>query len=207
MLKTVFSLCLATVLAVGFASPSQAAIIVTDDSGGSSIDVHGTASGGTASTAAYSGDRLTSINGAAVNIPLSSTNITFTSAFTGSGTKTFGSGAAVAVLQFSITSGFASGHHLILDGVVTSVTTNLLPGYDFSKMVGAENVIDINNAGANFGNIVGHAGTSAIGSGFGLSETQVVPEPGSLTLLGLGLASFGAFGWMKKRRKEEGEAV
>jgi len=205
MLKTVLSLSLATLLAMGFASPSYGAFVFSD-SGGSSIDVHGTATGGTATTAAYPGDALTSINGTAVDIPLSSTNITFTSAFVGTGTKTFGSGANQAILQFSILSGASVGLHLLLDGVITAITKNSLPGWDFSTMLGAENVIDINNARVNFANVVGHAGVNANGSGFGLSETQVVPEPGSLTLLGLGLASFGAVYW-KKRRKPEGEAV
>jgi hypothetical protein len=211
MLKVVLSMTLAAVLSVGFATPSYAVVLVTSDSGGSSIDVTGTATGGTASTVPYPGDSLTSINGVAVNIPLVTFNVIFTQAangdITGSGTKSFGTGANVATLEFSITVGAFAGHFLLLDGEVTKVTANALTGYDFSKMVGADNAISIVNTGVDFKNIVGHNGALAVGSGFGLSETQAVPEPGSLTLLGLGLASFGAIGWKRRRKAAQGVAI
>ena len=62
MIKRFSFLTLAAVLALALSATAQAAnVIVTDDSGGSSIDVTGTATGATGTTIAYK-DTITGIS-------------------------------------------------------------------------------------------------------------------------------------------------
>jgi hypothetical protein len=89
--------------------------------------------------------------------------------------------------------------------------------YDFTRASGLTasdfQLFSINKPNPN-GSLGGwYSAAEVQGFGNGLSgsigaktekETPAAPEPGSLTLLGLGLASFGAVGWVKKRKTKVG---
>jgi len=206
MLRRALFLGLAAVSALALSTPSHAGSIpvpVHEDAGGGGIDVFGTATGATANTTAYR-DEITAINFVPQTIPLF-LSLSFTDVggvITGGGFKVIGTGgtATEAIISFSITSGDVVGSSLILDGKITAIGTNNLPGFDFTPLLLGANAIDINHAGIDFANIVGHAGHSAIGSGLGLSQfSPSVPEPASMALLGIGMTGFLAFRRLFKR--------
>ena len=163
MQKRSFFLVLAAGLAsaVLFTVPAQAgSIIVTSDSGGGSADVIGTATGATVNTAGFA-DTITEINGSAVSVPLSfGVNLIDTAGvFSGTGTKAIGTAPSDALLHFVVTDVFITGNGgdtLVIDGKVNAVPTNALPGYDFSKMLGAAVVITVEKTGTNFANVLNH---------------------------------------------------
>src|SRR5262249_25515282 len=144
---------------------------------------------------------LTEVNGASVLIPASFSAFDITTVQTtpgtlatvtgGMGTKTFGTGEASATLDFSITSGFAFTSHLNMDGVITGITANAMPCYDFPKLVGGSISLAIDQPGVKFQNIVNHEKASLV-NGFGYAQSSI-PEPASMALLGIGMTSLLAF--------------
>jgi len=210
MQKRTFSLVIAAGLACALmfavSAPAQAGtVIVNTDSGGGTVDVLGTAAGADITNFNSS---VTEINGSAVSIPLTLDTlhvVDTAGVISGTGTKTIGVSGNEAVLTFTITSGIVSGSHFNMDGVITGVVP---PGtvtsggntYDFSKLFpGGLIVLAIDKTGTDFGTIVNHAGTSALGSGFGVQQSQAVPEPASLALLTIGVTGFLAFRRVFKR--------
>jgi hypothetical protein len=184
---------LASAFLFAVSAPAKAGTVVVMDSGGGTVDVHGTAAGADINDF---NTMITEINGVAVNIPVTLNTLHITDAggvITGTGVETIGTGAQTAVLDFSITSGVVFGSHFNMDGVITKVVSNKLPGYDFSlfKLSGAMITLAIDKTGTNYANIVNHAGKVANRSGFGLQESAV-PEPASMSLLGIGMAGFFA---------------
>jgi len=189
----------AVLLAVS--APAQAGILVVTDSGGGTVDVHGTAAGADINDFQAN---VTEINGASVVFPVTLDTLHITDVngvITGTGTKTIGDVVGQqAILDFTITSGIIFSSHFNMDGVITAVVSNNLPGFDFSSFGGGLGLITlaVDKTGTNFNDILNHPGNDALGSGFGLQES-VVPEPGSMALLGIGLSSFFAFRRFFKR--------
>jgi hypothetical protein len=194
---------LVSALLVGLSAPAQAGIVdVITDSGGGTVDVDGTAAGADITNF---NTQLTEINGSSLspNLPLSFTtlHVVFSGGvFSGTGTKTIGSGSNEAVLTFSITSGSVSSQFFNLTGVITGVTppgqvTSGSNTYDFSDMFpGGGIVLSMNKTSGDFAAALNHPGTNVTAAGFGLQQSVAgVPEPASLALLGIGMTGFLAF--------------
>src|SRR5262249_23656196 len=114
----------------------------------------------------------------------------------GDGEKIFGTGAAVADIKFKVTSGIVFGSHFNMDGVMTALVKNALPGFDFSAMVAPGNSIALNatQTGFDFTTLVNHPGVTTTAAGFDFSQIAgSIPEPASMALLGIGMTGFFAF--------------
>jgi PEP-CTERM motif len=192
---------LACAVLIAVSASTEASIVVLTDSGGGTVEVTGTTAG--ASISDFN-TAITEINGTAVSIPFTLDTLAITDSggvITGTGVETIGTTSGQqAVLDFSINSGLVFGNFFNMSGVVTAVAENNLPGYDFSNFSAPGSLISlsITKAGTNFSNIVNHAGTHAFGSGVAL-EQSAVPEPTSLSLLGIGLSGFLAYRGLFKR--------
>jgi len=189
----------AAVLLLGVSAPAQAGVIVVlADSGGSSADMLGTATGAMITSDAYA-DTITSINAVSTSIPLTfgvtilSTGGVITS-FSGEKTIGFGVGNE-AILDFSGTENFVSPSFVGLTATITKITENTLAfggnSYDFSKLVGGAMTISLTTTTGSLAATLNNPMLSVIGAGFGLHQSA--PEPASLALLGIGMTGFLAF--------------
>jgi hypothetical protein len=187
---------LAAAFLLAVSAPAKAGTLVSHDSGGGTVDVDGTAAGATITNFNV---MLTEINHGSVLFPASFTDVHVTTATVagvtlvtgGDGTKTFGDVASgnFATIQFKITSGIVFGSHFNMDGVMTKLDHNTLPGWDFSNMVIPGNSIAMNatQTGFDFTTLVNHPGVSTLSAGWDFTEIAGVPEPASMALLGLGM--------------------
>jgi hypothetical protein len=121
-------------------------------------------------------------------------------------TKTYGTGAASAILAYNLTTGqapTAMPNVLDLSGNITSVISNANPMYDFSGLVSTK--ITLTATGftggvSSFANMIATVGATATGTASGEFSDAAVPEPASIALLGIGLCSIFAYRRRFKKR-------
>jgi len=202
---------MAALAAFALSAPAAhaASIVVGTDSGSlGAFTLSNTAGKLSLSFISPTQEDLLTVNGAVVGpIPASFTNpISFTATPSGGDTysisgvgtltKSFGVASGLATLAFTVTSAatpFSS--FLNLTGPVTSLNSNSLPGFDFSNFANG-GVNDLTLTGFAFTNassiagVLTTPGASVTGTG---SFSQVVPEPTSMALLGIGLSGLFTF--------------
>jgi hypothetical protein len=121
-----------------------------------------------------------------------------------SGTETkqifaFAGGPSV-LIDIKVTGGSVGISSLTIDGVITTVTglpSTTVSGYDFAGMVGAITTLTDNSTGFDFRTLLGNTGASKTHGVLGV--TEVVPEPTSMALLGIGMAGFFTYRRLFKR--------
>jgi hypothetical protein len=190
------------------ASTRGGSVVVNDDSGGGSLlTVTGTSTGATvvADSNEVSTSEVDGVTG--LSLP-TSYNFTITDvavivpgllSITASGSTTIGTvTGSLATLDFTA-SGYAfnigTTGYIDLTGTINTVPFNAYPGYNFSpSMVGAAITLEITKTSANYMEVLGHNGVVVGNSGFGFQQNDgAVPEPTSMTLLGIGLSAVLAF--------------
>jgi hypothetical protein len=190
---------MAAVAALALSAPAHAGMVYSD-SGCGSADVHGTTTGATVNTAAYTTDVISSINGNAIS-PTLALDVTMT--LTGSGgIITGGTGSKDidgTTITFTITDGLYAGHFIELNGTLGTVSGST-PGYDFTPLAGGAISISFSDTTVNFSNIIHHNNTSAIGTGIELQQSTV-PEPASIAMLGIGMTGLLAIRRLFRRAK------
>jgi hypothetical protein len=124
--------------------------------------------------------------------------------------KTIGTGAASASLTYNLQVGLAPTglpNFMLFAGNILSVLTNANPAYDFSAFTTPGGRINIaltatsyTGGASSFNGVITTVGASATGSG---SFSQIaVPEPASMSLLGIGMCSLFAYRrYFKKRTR------
>jgi hypothetical protein len=86
------------------------------------------------------------------------------------------------------------------NSIYTDLGSGVLYGTQFVPSVNAaQYFISLNASAVSDLQAAIDAGSTYFSVG-GTIPQPAVPEPGSLTALGLGLASIGVFGWMKRRK-------
>jgi hypothetical protein len=194
-------LALAVVAALALSAPARAGnVLVYADSGGTSADVHGTATGATVDTAAYVNDAINTINNTSISPTLAlAVSMTLTSTGTfitgGTGSKVIDG----TTLAFTVDDGVITKTGVIVDATITSVTGST-PGYDFSPLNGGAVTITLSDTATNFKNVFHHSGTKVTASGLGVQESSV-PEPASIAMLGIGMTGLLAFRRLFRRAK------
>jgi hypothetical protein len=201
-------------LFLGSATTSaQAGGIVISDAGTLSAFKLSNLGGGSFTLALSGTETLTSINGSAVSIPAAfDAVLAFTvtgaigNAYTltsGTFTKTFGTPPAIASLTYDLQVGLSgsglSKDGLLLAGIIKSVAPNALPTWDFSLMVGGSHTFVLSastytGGATSMATVFTTAGATASGAG-GFSEinTNAIPEPTSVALMGIGLSGLFTF--------------
>jgi hypothetical protein len=203
MVKRICSLAAAAFLALALSVPARAGLTpVYAASGGGSADVLGTATGATVNTTVYPLDKISSINkvGISPTLPLS---VTLT--LTGSGGLVTGGSGTEKIggvpLTFTVTGGIYSGPFLNVDGTITAVgPPSSTGGYNFLPLLSGSIALSFSDTKVNFSHVVGHSGASAIGSGLGVEQSAVSPEPSTAAILGIGLVGLVAARRYSKRR-------
>jgi len=179
--------------------------------------VTATGNAGTGATvASQSGAVITLVNGTAVTgLSLSVGQVIITSSvgvggvdtdFTGSGSKRISDGTNSVLLELTITGGFADTGTLEIFSKITAVAIPPVGdnnadvgGYDFTKLVGGTMILTDSQAGFDFTTLLGHAGVVNPNGTLSVVEMNIVPEPASWSLLGIGMAGFFAYRRLFKR--------
>ena len=167
--------------------------------------------------------QLNTVNGVSINPPVpvlfdSNPPIFFTARQTAPGAETYtltsatlakviGTDSATASLAYNLTSAVAPAalpNFLNISGTVTGVPTNNNPTYDFSPFAPGGGMINVTLTATNFGGgatnfatLISTVGGTATGNG---SFSQIVPEPATLSLLGIGMSGLVAFRRIFRKR-------
>lgn len=207
-MKMFSKLLLAGAAAMLLGSTAQAAgTPVVSDSGNMGVFTLTNNGGGSFTLTVTGPSTLDTINGASTGgiaaaftatmnftAAVSGTDVTITS---GTFSKSFGTSPADVVLSYSLSAGSIgtglNSNGLILAGLISAVSPNALPGWDFSGMVGGTNTFALTGTAYTGGassmmTVFTTSGASVTGTGSFSELGGVVPEPASMALLGIGLS-------------------